>query len=100
MNTDDTKNIKDDMSQKLRMFYFVVYTIFYETLIWGLVALWLAQGWSAWILLLGVIMSGSQFQPRSFGLITFKKPPKKPEDMNEEEFKRWKEIQRIKNGKI
>ena len=90
-----TENKKDDMSQKARMVWFIVYTVFYETLVWVLVVLWLAQGWSAWILLLGVIMSGAQFQPRSFGLITFEKKPKDPTNMDEDEFKRWKEIQEI-----
>lgn len=83
---------KDDMSQKFRMFYFVVYTIFYETLVWALVVLWLAQGWSAWILLLGVIVSSLQFQPQHFGITASSKDPT---NMDNDEYKRWKEIQGI-----
>lgn len=83
--------IDNDLSQGARMFYFIFYTVLYEGLIWGLVAaaIFYLQ-WSEWTVLVGIIMSASQFQPRSFGLKTFSKDPMQLDD---EDFVKWKKVQ-------
>jgi len=83
--------IDKELSQGVRMFYFIFYTILYEGLVWGLVAaaIFYLQ-WSEWTVIVGIIMSASQFQPRSFGLKTFSKDPMKLDD---EDFAKWEKIQ-------
>lgn len=82
------------MSEHLRMFYFVLYTVLYEGLIWGVfVYLMVFQGWSEMTVIVAIILSGAQFKPQHFGI---KVTPKNPEDMDDEEFEKWKKVQKIK----
>lgn len=76
------------------MFYFVLYTIIYEGLIWGIfVYLIVFQQWSEWTVIVAIIMSGSQFKPQHFGIEVI---AKLPEDMDDEEFAKWEKVQKIK----
>ena len=68
-------------NEKFKLVLFVLYTILYESLVWGLTAaaIYYLQ-WSAWTVVVGMIMSGSQFKPWHFGL-HYKNPnPEKTEE--------------------
>jgi len=81
------------MKESTRMFYFVLYTILYEGMVWGLTAWWLYAGWSPFILILSVMLSSSQFKPSHFGL---EEKEVNPLDLDDDEFERWKQIQKFK----
>jgi len=83
--------VDNDLSQGARMFYFIVYTVFFETLVWGLVAaaIFYLQ-WSEWTVIVGIILASSQFQPRHFGLKTYSKDPM---TLDSEDFTQWEKVQ-------
>lgn len=56
-------------NEKFKLIIFVIYTILYETLIWGMVAgaIYYLK-WNEWTVLVGIIMSGAQLKPNHFGL--------------------------------
>lgn len=79
----------EDLSQGIRLIAFVIYTILWEVFIWGgTMYLVYFMDASVWLILLAALMSGSQFQPRHFGLKVYNK---KVENMDEDEFKQYKE---------
>jgi len=56
-------------NEKFKLVLFTVYTILYETLIWGLVAYAIYfLNWSEWTVIVGILMSGAQLKPKYFGL--------------------------------
>jgi len=56
-------------NEKFKLTLFLIYTIIYESLIWGLVASAIYYlNWNEWTVLVGVIMSGAQLKPKHFGL--------------------------------
>lgn len=68
-------------NEKFKLVLFTIYTILYESLVWGLTAaaIYYLQ-WSEWTVLIGIIMSTSQFKPWHFGL-NYKNPnPEKTEE--------------------
>jgi len=82
-----------DLSQGARMTFFVIYTILWEIFIWGGAGyLVYFMDASAWLLILAVIMSSAQFQPRSFGIDTRRK---NPEDMDEDEYEQYEKALKL-----
>ena len=76
------------------MVFFLLYTVLYEGLIWGaFLYLIVVLGWSEWTIIVAVIMSSSQFQPRHFGI---KVQEKDPMDLDDEEFERWEKVQKLR----
>jgi len=56
-------------NEKFKLTLFVVYTILYEFMIWGLVASAIYYlNWNESTVLVGIIMSGAQLKPKHFGL--------------------------------
>jgi len=56
-------------NEKFKLVLFLIYTILYECLIWGLVAASIYYlHWYWLIIIVGIIMSGAQFKPWHFGL--------------------------------
>lgn len=54
-------------NDKFTLVLFVIYTVFYESLIWGLTASAIYfLNWSEWTVLVAILMSSSQLQYRSF----------------------------------
>jgi len=63
------KKIHNERLKIILFTIFATYIIIYELMIWTLVASSVYfLHWSAWILLLGVLMSTSQLKPIYFGL--------------------------------
>lgn len=59
----------EDENEQYKLFLFVVYTIIYEFMVWGLVASAIYfLGWSEYTVIVGMILSGSQLKPKHFGL--------------------------------
>lgn len=54
-------------NNKFTLVLFVIYTVFYESLVWGLTAcsIYFLQ-WSEWTILVGIIMSSLQLKYKSF----------------------------------
>jgi hypothetical protein len=56
-------------NEKFKLTLFIIYTILYECLIWGLVASSIYYlEWSEWTVVIGILMSGVQLDPSYFGL--------------------------------
>lgn len=57
------------MSEKFKLILFLIYTIFYELLVWCLVvgAIYFLN-WNEWTVLVGIFMSSAQLKPKHFGL--------------------------------
>jgi uncharacterized ion transporter superfamily protein YfcC len=52
---------------RFKLIIFLIYTIFYECLVWGLIASAIYfLHWSEWFILLGILMSGSQLRIKDF----------------------------------
>lgn len=56
-------------SMKTRIWAFVIYSIFFESVVWGLFG-WavFVKGFSGWWMLAAIIISGCQIKPSSFGI--------------------------------
>jgi len=69
MPTGILENTKNETNEKFKLSLFVIYTLLYECLIWGLTAsvIYFLQ-WSEWTVLVAIIMSSAQLTPRHFGL--------------------------------
>ena len=81
------------MPESLRMFYFVLYTLIWESIVWfGTMYLVYWMNASAWLIVLAVIISASQFPPRKFGI---KSIQKRPEEMDKDQFKQYMEAKRL-----
>ena len=54
---------------KFNLLMFTIYSIFFETIVWGLFG-WAVfiNGNSGWWMLLAVLMSSSQLKPKHFGI--------------------------------
>ena len=68
-------------NEKFKLVLFTIYTILYESLIWGLVAAAIYYlKWNEFTVIVGILMSSSQFKPWHFGL-HYKDPnPEKTEE--------------------
>lgn len=67
-------------NEKFKLILFVIYTMLYECLIWGLVAASIYYlHWSEWTILVGIFMSSAQFKPWHFGL-SYEKPESLKDD--------------------
>jgi len=82
------------MKDSTRLFYFLLYTVLYEGMIWGIfLYLIIILGWSEWTIIVAIIMSGAQFQPRHFGI---KVQEKDPMALDSEDFERWEKVQKLR----
>jgi len=81
------------MKESTRVFYFVLYTVLYEGLIWGVfLYLIVAQDWNEWTIIVAIMMSGAQFKPRHFGITVREKSP---HEMDDEEFERYEKSKKL-----
>lgn len=56
-------------NEKFKLTLFLIYTIIYEVLIWGLTSASIYfLNCSFWIIIVGMIMSNAQLKPKHFGL--------------------------------
>lgn len=72
-------------NNKFTLVLFVIYTIFYESLVWGLTAssiYFLQYEWP--IIIVAMIMSSSQLKYKSFYIAVKSKDSKKPKETNSE----------------
>jgi len=87
-----------ELSQRTRWWMFYVYTFIWEAFIWiGTGYLVVYFGISPWLFILAVVMSSSQFQPRSFNLPTQPKHREYPEDMSKQAFKQYIEAKKYES---
>lgn len=64
--------MSDNISKTQRLWAFVVYSVAFESLIWGIFAyavFW--QDHAGWWFFAAVVLSASQFRPKTFGLKFF-----------------------------
>lgn len=83
-----------NVSEGTKLFYFLLYTVLYEGMIWGMfMYLIMYQNWSEWTVIIAIIMSSAQFQPRHFGIEV---KEKNPLDLDEDEFLQWEKINKMR----
>ena len=56
-------------NERFKLVIFLLYTIIYETMIWGLfLYLIIYENWNEWTIIVAIMMSGAQLKPKHFGL--------------------------------
>lgn len=74
------------VSEGVKLFYFTLYTIAYESIVWGLFGyLMIFHDWSEWTVIVAMVLSAAQLPSKRFGVVTYKDPAK----MTNDEFKKY-----------
>ncbi len=80
-------------SQTLKVFFFMIYSVLYELIIWStFLFLIVILNWSAWTILLAILMSGAQLKAKSFDINCKSKQSKHPKKESNEPKKEYNEL--------